>query len=176
MQWFGRAGDGGFSKGVSSNGTQVGITAKGGELTSSMPETNFQMNDFERIAWMTFCDICRHDSGRVVKWEKLDPGFYKASLGNGDVIFYIEGRNEARYLKESEARFDTEKTWQREFSRRLNYTMERTNTNQLLLSEKTGISKSSLSYYLNCKRVPSAYTVRCLADALNTTVEFLSGF
>ena len=143
----------------------------------SMPkDRNCEDSDYEKYIWMAYVDCSSGRWKETVKWERLEYEFYKATLENGDIIFFIANDNQYRYLKAEEAKFNTEKQWIKEFARRLNFIMDRQSMNQLMLSEKTGISRSSLSYYLNCKRVPSVYTVRCLADALNTTVEFLSGF
>lgn len=139
-------------------------------------DTNCEDTDYEKYIWMAYTTYSSIYWKDTVKWEKLEVDFYRATLTNGDIIFFIAHDNQYRYLKAEEAKFNTEKQWIKEFARRLNFIMDRRSVNQLMLSEKTGISKSSLSYYLNCKRVPSVYTVRCLADALNTTVEFLSGF
>lgn len=139
-------------------------------------QSNCLDNDYEKQIWSNFVDYGLIDAREVVKWEKLEVGYYKATLEKGDIIFYISTENSCRRIPASEAKFHTQKLWSREFSRRFNYAMEKVGMNQQMLSEKTGISQASLSYYNNCQRVPSAYTVRCIADALRTTVGFLSDF
>lgn len=139
-------------------------------------DTNVEANDYERYIWISFAERCRVYAMNTAKWEKLEAEFYKATLNNGDVIFFTANDNNSRFMKAAEAKFDTEKTWQREFSRRLRFVMERQDLNQVILCERCGLSQSSLSNYMNCKRVPSAYVIKNLADALGTTVEFLSHF
>lgn len=139
-------------------------------------DTNCDSSSFEVYMWRAYTSTCHSHVKDTVKWEKLEGGYYKATLRNGDVIFFDVTDRIDRYLKAAEAKFDTEKTWLREFSRRLNYAMKRAEVNQLELSNRTGISQSALSSYLNCRRVPSAYTLSLLAASLKTTTQFLSSF
>ena len=139
-------------------------------------DTNVEVNDYERYIWTSFTERWRAYAMNITRWVKLETDFYRAELNNGDVIFYTSNDNGFRYMKAVEAKFDTEKMWQREFSRRLCFVMDHRDINQIILCEKSGLSQSSLSNYMNCKRIPSAYAVKVLADALDTTVEFLSHF
>ena len=162
MAWFNRG-----------NGSQ-NYDSKG---SPSMPlDRNCEDSDYEKYIWMAYVDCSSGRWKETVKWERLEYEFYKATLENGDIIFFIANDNRLRHLQASETKFDTEKQWVREFARRLNYIMDRKSLNQIMLSEKTGISQASISSYLNCKKIPSAYTLVTLASALGTTVDFLSKF
>ena len=177
MGWFNLG-----SERLKGNGNGAAVNSSlsaslGASLGASMPaDRNCSDDDYEKYIWTAFVNCHPTYWKDVVRWKVLERGFYEAVLKNGDVIFFIANENSSRYLKAAEAKFDTEKSWSKEFARRLNYAMNRLSLNQSDLSERTGISQSSLSAYLNCKKIPSAYTLISLANALDTTVDFLSVF
>ena len=133
-------------------------------------------NNYEHYAWNGYTQACSMYVEKTIKWEKLEVEFYKATLTNGDVIFYIANDNDARYMTAQEAKFSSQKEWLREFARRFHFLLDRRDMTQQMVADATGISKTAISYYTNCKRIPSAYTLRLIADGLGTTVEFLSHF
>lgn len=62
---------------------------------------------------------------------------------------------------------ETEEEWRRRFGRTLNRKMRRVCMYQDQLSEVTGISKVTLSKYMNGKASPSGHNISKLAKALN---------
>jgi len=61
------------------------------------------------------------------------------------------------------------------FSENLKQAMHKREMTQTQLSKVTGIAKSGISQYLNGKVTPRDDIVRKLADALEVTIEFLTG-
>lgn len=145
-----------------------------------MPQnTNCDSNGFGIQDWRLFVSNCPSQARHTVGWYKLDRNYFKADQDDGSVIFFDHMRNGsygARRVSAEEAKFESVVEWQREFSRRLNYLMDDRLVNQKELSKRTGISQSALSLYSGNKRMPSSYVVRQIANALDTTVSFLSDF
>jgi len=61
------------------------------------------------------------------------------------------------------------------FPKNLKSVMDDRNMTQTQLSALTGVSKSGISQYLAGKVVPKANVIQKLADALETSVDFLMG-
>lgn len=62
------------------------------------------------------------------------------------------------------------------FADRLTYAMTNAGMNQAELSEVSGCSRASVSQYLAGKNTPGPQKVQRLAEATNTTFDFLMGF
>lgn len=149
---------------------------------SNMPmpqNTNCDSNSIGFQGWRLFVLNCPLHARHTVGWYKLERNYYKADQDDGSVIFFEHMKNGsygARRIPAEEAKFESAVEWQREFSRRLDYLMDDRMMSQKELSKRTGISQSALSLYSSNKRVPSSYVVRQIANALETTVNFLSDF
>lgn len=145
-----------------------------------MPQnTNCDLNSIGFQGWRLFVLNCPLHARHTVSWYKLERNYYKADQDDGSVIFFEHMKNGSygtRYVPAEEAKFESAEEWQREFSRRLNYLLDDRLMSQKELSERTGISRSALSLYTVHKRMPSSYVVRQIANALDTTVSFLSDF
>lgn len=61
------------------------------------------------------------------------------------------------------------------FSKNLKAVMDERNMTQTQLSALTGVAKSGISQYLSGKTMPKPNVVQKLADALETSVDFLMG-
>lgn len=61
------------------------------------------------------------------------------------------------------------------FANNLKAAMEQRQMNQSELSALTGIGKSSISQYLSGKNIPKSAVMQKLADALETSVDYLEG-
>ena len=61
------------------------------------------------------------------------------------------------------------------FSQRLKKAMDEQRVTQSDLSSMTGLGKSSISQYLSGKNEPKVKTMTLIADALNVSVDWLSG-
>lgn len=105
-------------------------------------------------------------ANQIVRERWVGPRTVIFDLEDGSVIRYNHSLNAIRVLKEYDG---TEEEWRKEFSRRLYETMADRAIGQDLLAEKTGISQKSISKYLHCEAVPSAYVASKLAKALECT-------
>lgn len=61
------------------------------------------------------------------------------------------------------------------FSKRLKEAMNEQRVTQVQLAEQLGIGKSSISQYLSGKNEPKVKTMTSIAEALNVSVDWLSG-
>ena len=61
------------------------------------------------------------------------------------------------------------------FAERLKNAMEQANMSQSALSEQAGASKAAISQYLSGKNIPKDAVKQKLAEALETSVDFLDG-
>lgn len=61
------------------------------------------------------------------------------------------------------------------FATNLKYAMDERKMTQTELAGLTGIGKSSISQYLSGKNIPKAVVIEKLADALETSADFLQG-
>lgn len=61
------------------------------------------------------------------------------------------------------------------FSQRLKQAMDKQKVTQIDLASATGLGKSSISQYLSGKNIPKFKTMTAIADALNVSVDWLSG-
>lgn len=67
-----------------------------------------------------------------------------------------------------------EDEWRRCFANKLNRKMRNISRSQNFLASETGISRMTISKYINGKATPSAYNLKKIADALRCSVsEFL---
>lgn len=70
----------------------------------------------------------------------------------------------------------TEIEWRREFSYQLEKKIREFGMSQKMLAEFSGVSRSMIANYINCKSTPSCYTLRKLAKALRCSVSELTYF
>ena len=106
---------------------------------------------------------------RIVDWYpsgcmeitvKLDDGRKKAYVLMDDLLIDIYDPRESSYEVDDEI-------WRLNFSRRLKNRMHRFGISQEELSDRTGISKTMLSRYMNGKASPSGDNIERLARALH---------
>lgn len=62
-----------------------------------------------------------------------------------------------------------------DFSRRLTALRAERGWNQNQLSEESGVSKESIANYESCRSIPNLFIACKLADALDCSLEMLSG-
>ena len=114
---------------------------------------------------------------RVVDWYpsgcmeitvKLDDGRKKAYVLMDDLLVDIFDPKEQTYEVD-------EDEWRMNFARRLKNRMHRFGISQDELSERTGISKVTLSKYQNGRALPSGANIERLARALHCSYNELIG-
>lgn len=81
-----------------------------------------------------------------------------------------------RFVRDTDYRVDelNEDIWRKNFSKCLKDRMRKLGLNQDELSERTGISRMTLSKYMNGKASPSGYNLERLARALKSSISELT--
>ena len=112
----------------------------------------------------------------------LDDAIMTADIGHDELL--IETRDGDRYIyddldktfrKVSKDSNDvTEEEFRREFGYRLRTIMFRRGLTQDELSERSGVSRASISSYMRGKSSPTFYTLRKLARAMGCSIEDFS--
>lgn len=131
---------------------------------------------YEMYVWKWFVSDFGVRSNEVVTWEKIESCYYKAYLKNGNIIFYDTDDRFYRELTEEQAKFNNEKDWCQEFSRRLIRIMNLRKFNQYDLARLTGCSQSTISHYITGKRSPSSFMVNSIAKVCECSVDYLVHF
>ena len=91
-------------------------------------------------------------------------------LQNGDRILYDDFEKVIRNLPRDNM-YLSEQECCAEFGKRLRKIMFRKNVTQYELSELTGISRTTISFYINGKTTPSFYNADKIAKALKCSVD-----
>lgn len=109
----------------------------------------------------------------------LDDAIMTADIGHSELL--IERSDGERYIYDDfEKTFRrvsknssevTEEEFRREFGIRLRSVMWRKGLTQEELSERSGVSRTSISNYMRGKNIPSLYTMRKLAKAMGCSIE-----
>lgn len=108
-----------------------------------------------------------YDETRII--IKIDDGYnYIYDASDESLNLYIKRLEADELLEEAE--------WRNRFGMRLRSKMKKSRIGQDELSEMTGISRVTLSKYMNGKVTPSAYNLKKLARCLNCYVRELTDF
>ena len=117
------------------------------------------------------------DLDHIVGWEVFDLEQILVSLDNGDKIFYDHMSGGVRYLSVEYLERDmTEEEWKREFMFRLRDKMNHFGIGQKVLCNRTGISQTMISHYMNGYSIPSFYMASRIAKGLGCSVDELLRF
>lgn len=109
-------------------------------------------------------------ANQVVKVCTRGPLELLVKLEDGSVYLYDDGHNTIRKLPSDPSKL-TEEECKKELAKSLYDTMYRKGLTQEELSEKTGISQTSLSRYMTGKVSPSFYIVDKIAKALGCSMD-----
>lgn len=90
-------------------------------------------------------------------------GYLVIEMRDGNVFIYDDENSNLM----DRAKF----TCKQDFGTRLRLIMRRRHVTQKELSEKSGISVSTISHYMNCQRSPSFEVACLLANALDCSIE-----
>ena len=111
----------------------------------------------------------------INRWHPSGKNAIVVMLSDGSEIEYHSISNSIRNVPKITDQNDfTEDNYQREFSYNLMNKMLDAGVDQSLLSEKTGISQSSISKYLHRKALPNIYKCEKIARALNCSINELT--
>lgn len=130
------------------------------------------------------------ESDRISKWYPYTNDSIIILFENGAAAYYDNIYKTYTYkksLKELEEFLtvskDTTKDeeeykekWHLMFAKKLYVKMFKAGLNQMMLSDRTGISQASIAGYVNGKRTPTLYAAKKIADALGCTVNDLIDF
>lgn len=105
-------------------------------------------------------------TGRLELTIDLDNGDRYVYEGLGNIMSRVRNKEQLGEMTEYE--------WRNEFAARLKRKMDQAFVDQTILSERTGISKATLSSYMNGKSTPSIYNLRKIANTLNCPSGYLS--
>lgn len=112
---------------------------------------------------------------KVVEWYAGDRYEITAKLEDGDIVTYNQLNKSYRYDKHVDGEVSDDK-WGEAFSDRLRKKMFNRGVSQKRLSEDTGISETTISYYLCGSRIPSAQNITKIAKALHCSSSELIDF
>ena len=119
---------------------------------------NFIYEEFQ----LMFPRIADH----AVSWDPINDIEISIMLDDGEEMRYDHLSKCARRVIYHEEDDIDEKVWRREFARNIDRRMRQLGINQMILSERSGISQITISKYMNCSATPSTYNTRRLARAL----------
>lgn len=112
---------------------------------------------------------------KVIEWHAGDRYEITAKLEDGDVVTYNQLNKSYRYDKHVEGVVSDDK-WGEVFSDKLHTKLFNRGMSQKQLSEDTGISETTISYYLCGSRIPSAQNIAKIAKAIGCTSSELIDF
>lgn len=110
----------------------------------------------------------------IVDWYSNGENTIIVILADGSRMEYHNILNTVRNVRNLLEDEFNEENYQRDFSYNLFSKMADAGFNQVMLSEKTGISQVSISKYLNKKALPSIYNCEKIARALGCSVSELT--
>lgn len=138
------------------------------------------LENFQR----TYDDLCYKkniDTPKIVDWHpsgyleltvKVDTGEILVYEFIGDRIYPLRNGNGLSILEQR--RCEDETSWKNNFSKNLRIRIQRRGISNDKLSSITGISRVTLSKYLNGKAIPNSYNMEQLSYALGCSVSELT--
>ena len=113
------------------------------------------------------------EAERVISWKEFGNNSIIAILDNGTTVEYNDLLRTIRNIIPYDG---SEESWKIEFSHKLVTKMAERGFDQTRLSEASGVSQQSISLYIHRKKIPTAYTVSKLANALSCSPSDLTDF
>ena len=111
----------------------------------------------------------------MVSWRPGSRVTIIAELSDGAKLEFHDTLGTIRTLRHDPGVLHCEEDWRKEFTYRLIGLMYELEMTRIELSEKTGISMSSIGKYISGRSTPSGWAVFRLAEALDCPVEYLMG-
>lgn len=108
----------------------------------------------------------------TMSYEPFDVFQIIITLKSGERILYDDLENSIDYITD----YNDEEVWNRRFVKNLNRAIRLSGLDQERLSDLTGISKSTISRYLNGRTKPSMYNVYKIVDAAGCSINDLLRF
>lgn len=129
------------------------------------------MSKYEKMWEPIYIDFENHHpdiANNIVDWYPSGQMEITVRLSNGDKISYDWMTKSIGRVYEcvGPEEYLNEEDWRFEFANRLRKKMRRFGATQDTLSEETGISRITISKYLNGRATPSTYNLQLIARAL----------
>ena len=136
------------------------------------------LNKYELDIFASYCPIIKKEAVHIFKTED---NRLIAELKNGSAIEYdlVLGTSRSAMNLDILMRSKiaaNEDDFKRCLGRKMYREMVRRGFDQIMLSKATGISKGTISYYMNGTSMPSRYKIKLIADALDCSVDELLKF
>lgn len=106
---------------------------------------------------------------RMIDWYGNGDYEIVVILDDGSKLIYSQSTGTMRFLKNERVDI-SEEDWLKDFSMTLKHKVSMSGLTRQDLSDITGISKVSISNYMNGKSMPSHYNMLKIAKALNCSV------
>lgn len=140
---------------------------------------NNTANRMERHYFNIFDDFCMYWSGlskTIVAWSPngIDEITVRDDEGRAWVYSYLEKSIRKIYRNDDGNRL-SEEEWRHNFSNRLKQRMMEMNIGVEELALRTGVSRQTISTYINARAMPNVYNISNIADVLECTVSHLIG-
>lgn len=107
---------------------------------------------------------------RMVDWYGNGDYEIVVILDDGSKLVYSQSTGTMRFLKNERIDNISEEDWIKDFSMTLKHKVSMSGLTRQDISDITGISKVSISNYMNGKSMPSHYNMLKIAKALNCSV------
>lgn len=127
------------------------------------------------------CIEYKKEIHKMVDWHPSGYLEITVKMSNGEILVYefignrIYPIRDGRVNSTMEMRRSTDESeWQNNLARNLRIRMDRKGINSEQLSNMTGISKVSLSKYLNSRAIPNSYNLEQIAYALECSISELT--
>lgn len=124
------------------------------------------------ITFRHFADYYPSLVDKVESYEYYDYGEIIITYKDGRKVLYDQFGSTLDSLRE----LDNPQEFRYRFGRRLNKKIHEMGVNPEELSKRSGLSRATISNYVNGVRSPDIFRLRSLAKALNCTVEDLLHF
>ena len=136
------------------------------------------LNKYELDIFASYCPIIKKEAVHIFK---TNDDRLIAELKDGSAIEYdlVLGTSRSAINLDILMRpkiAANEDDFKRCLGRKMYREMVRRGFDQMMLSKATGISKGTISYYMNGTSMPSLYKIKLIADALNCSVDELLKF
>lgn len=115
----------------------------------------------------------------VIDWYYIGNSTLVLHTKHGDTYTYDDKKRKVvRVMKEEDKVLGvmTEEDWRKEFALVLRDKMRKKGMKGYMLADKTGLSRITISKYVNATRTPSSYNLVLIADALGCLVSELTYF
>ena len=103
--------------------------------------------------------------------KQVGPRHILVTYKNGKRFIWYPSNNTFINVEDSDVKSKNQEFY--EFKHLMQYWMISKNKNTTTLAEDTNVNQSTISRYINCKRLPDIFTIKRIADALDISINDL---